>query len=1126
MTHSLENKILEALKAKPSQKADELAQSLGSSRAAINKIFYGPLREKFFQDRTYRWSLTAESPRMASVADESDEQTANTDLARLCRYYLACLSRTDAGISIFLTSKYGDPDYLDVPFIPRSSENLAEHDVVRRLLGRKRTERGRYGLYFGYPAYVSLQKSRKSNWQGYMVEPILLFPVEQDARGSRLTIDLSFAIINQKPLQAFTNVERDMLMDELVQLEQELGLNDKEDHAEIAAIDEIAMRLQAVRPEWPWKENIDPDVLNESRSPMAEIAAPGIYNRAVLLMAEKSPFTRGLEKELHDLARMRESDYANTSLGRWLKEAQVSSPAAPPTEPLLEVLPMNCEQRQAVSAALTRRVTVITGPPGTGKSQLVSNLLVNAAWSGKRILFASKNNKAVDVVELRVNGLGSRPILLRVGARAYQLHLAEYVLALLSSTTTNAEREEFADAKIAHERLLTDYASFSDEAQRFIDLRNDIDRREQIAEEARQHLGPDCFARALKCDIPAIQSDIQKLKVAIEQADREKASFWVWLLWPLLKSKRFAYLALAMEATSLSLRAINVVLPSPPLVDCDVQGIAAMLALATRNLDALEKTISYRAALKQLQESRSLEEIAREESRVLRHIARHSAVLWKLWLRLQPSTLSATERKKLSKYTALLKMVIEAGDEGQLSHQVYTKYSAMLRDISHLLPCWAVTSLSVRGRIPFEPGNFDLVVFDEASQCDIASALPLLYRAKSAVIIGDPHQLSHISGLRKGQDQALLERYKLLDNFPHWAYSHQSLFDLGAAQASGDDIVSLVDHHRSHADIIGFSNEEFYDERLRVATKYDNLRSPSFGEPGIRWVDVKGQVTRPANGSAVNFTEAKAVVATLRDLMLTKGYRGTVGVVTPFRAQANAITEAVNRDNVLASALVQRGFLADTVHKFQGDERDVMLFSPVVSVGKSGGALGFLHSNGKLFNVAITRARAQLIVVGDLSACSSCDVGHLSRFAAYSASLENQVKEAVESQFRDYNSAYPNVARPEIVSDWEKKFYVAAYQVGLRLIPQYSVEKYIIDFLMADGDRKLAIEIDGERYHRNWTGELCRRDQIRNQRLFELGYDVHRFWVYEVRDDLEACLCRLKEWQNKATHSSRKKIVK
>jgi very-short-patch-repair endonuclease len=60
--------------------------------------------------------------------------------------------------------------------------------------------------------------------------------------------------------------------------------------------------------------------------------------------------------------------------------------------------------------------------------------------------------------------------------------------------------------------------------------------------------------------------------------------------------------------------------------------------------------------------------------------------------------------------------------------------------------------------------------------------------------------------------------------------------------------------------------------------------------------------------------------------------------------------------------------------------------------------------------------------------------------------------------------------------------------------------------------RRLAIEVDGERYHRNWTGELCRRDQIRNQRLLELGYDVRRFWVYEIRDDLERCVRVVEEW--------------
>ena len=70
---------------------------------------------------------------------------------------------------------------------------------------------------------------------------------------------------------------------------------------------------------------------------------------------------------------------------------------------------------------------------------------------------------------------------------------------------------------------------------------------------------------------------------------------------------------------------------------------------------------------------------------------------------------------------------------------------------------------------------------------------------------------------------------------------------------------------------------------------------------------------------------------------------------------------------------------------------------------------------------------------------------------------------------------------------------------GLKPMPQFSVEQYDLDFAIVVGDRKLAIEVDGERYHRSWTGELCLRDQLRNQRLIELGWDVQRFWVYEAR---------------------------
>jgi very-short-patch-repair endonuclease len=178
------------------------------------------------------------------------------------------------------------------------------------------------------------------------------------------------------------------------------------------------------------------------------------------------------------------------------------------------------------------------------------------------------------------------------------------------------------------------------------------------------------------------------------------------------------------------------------------------------------------------------------------------------------------------------------------------------------------------------------------------------------------------------------------------------------------------------------------------------------------------------------------------------------------------------------------------------------------------GALGFLRSNGNRFNVAITRARAQLIVVGDLSACASCDIGCLSRFAIYTKSLGAKITEDTIQKIGELGPAYPTVARPDIVSDWEREFYIAAYAAGIRLMPQYPIEKYIVDFVLTHGKCSLAIEIDGERYHRNWTGELCRRDLIRNQRLIELGYDVMRFWVYEVRDNLEGCLEKLSRWQS------------
>ncbi len=1106
MNAELDQAILDYLKAHPASLAREVADALGVDKRQINSRLYAALKGRVEQDRSYRWSLAGQVSTGEEAAGEAARRYPDTVLSRLARYYLACLGHDEGGVSVFAASRH-ELDYRELPQLPGMDGAGLPVEELRAMQARRRRDRSPVQLYFGYPVMLGLQRSRRSNWQGFMVEPLFLFPLRQGAQGG-YELDLCWPVINQKAYRRLTHASGNQVMDEIVQLEGELGLVE----ADVAPdLDELALRLQAVRSEWPWQEDIDPQRLS-AEPQLSELEVEGIYNRAVLMLVERPPFTQGLESELNRLAMLPEGSADGTALGDWLS-GQVSE-AESESHALLEVLPMNIEQRQAVQSALGRYLTVITGPPGTGKSQVVTNLLINAAWRGQKVLFASKNNKAVDVVEVRVNGLGSRPTLLRVGSNQYMAGLAEYLISLLAATTTEEDELAYRELCGTHESLAGELEGFGREARAIIELRNRVDRLEQQAENARKRLGAAVFASLRGQDRTALETGLARFRERLQRADRSRQPLLTRLFWRWVSSGRYAALRAAAETLAGSPARLGLPLPETAPSDASFGQWLEFGSRLDERLEVASAVLDYFAALRELEASRRLEEIAVAQARCQQRMAENALHLWDAWLRLQPGRLAAGDRELINRYAALLKMVLDQGASENMDRAVYREYYKLFPQVSHLLPCWAVTSLSARGKVPFEPGYFDLVVFDEASQCDIASALPLLYRAKRAVVIGDPRQLSHISALPRGQDQKLLERFDLLGSYPHWGYAHNSLFDLAAGHAGSSQIIALRDHHRSQADIIEFSNRYFYEGRLRVATRYDQLRRPAPDAPGIRWVDVQGRVVRPASGGAVNEAEVEMVVKVLADLVLQKGYRGSVGVVSPFRLQANRIREEVNKLPELSQRLLDQGFIADTVHKFQGDERDVMIFSPVVSTDTPNTALGFLRSQGNLFNVAITRARAQLVVVGDRAACGNSGVDYLEQFVRYELELENREERYHETQLHDLGPEYPAVANPEQVSEWEKILYRALYAAGIRTLPQYQVEKYALDLALIDGNRRLDIEVDGERYHRNWSGELCYRDMLRNQRMYELGWDVMRFWVYEVRDDLAGCVERVVKWKN------------
>lgn len=1104
-------KILNALANKPSQRGSELASLLGVDKKTVNRYLSYSLSGKVVQDSGYRWSLTVGSGTVtSSVISPTVPQT---EPFRLCRYYLEAIGQDSGeGVSVFASSKYGEPEYAELPSLPVLNQNWPwwNSPGVERVLSKVRADRSNLVAWLGYP--VRLREHRTPKWHGYFLEPVLLWAIEFPERlGDVFRFVDDLPAPNFSVLRSMAMGDASAVLEEAARLDEELGLNSPlEDRPEV---DELLERLVAIRPDWDWLEEINPESC-VSDIPISGLGNAGIYNRAVILPGKRSPYTQGLESELKSLSEKSESEISKTALGNWLSGEFVQTKTV--DETLIEVVPMNLEQRAAVQSALDAPHTVVTGPPGTGKSQVVTNLLVNAAWRGMKVLFASKNNKAVDVVEARVNGLGNRPVLLRLGSKEYQAKLAGYLATMLSGQAGEDDQISYDEGLQRHKRLSQQLAALDELQSRALESRNLVDKLESDVENYRDLFGQERFNSINETLIEGSSSAFEAMKLSINAIDTSLMGFFGRLAYKFGRRNRIESLNLAIKNSSEV--AAHLMLPMTELADQPaVADLRDWLHELIDRRNAARKVFEYQKTLDLLRITPAFEEIAKQRQELSKLVAENSTKLWQDWVQLAPNRLSAAQRKDVSDYATLLQ-AITGPDAQSVNPSVKAKARKLQANVSGMFSCWAVTSLSAKGKVPFEPGHFDLIVIDEASQCDIASALPLLYRAKRSVIIGDPMQLRHISAVSRSKDSDLQSKYGLVENRASWMYSVNSLYDLAAGVADPAQIINLRDHHRCHGDIVEFSNQSFYGGKLRVATRYDRLKRPRNKEPGVVWQDVKGRTVRPGGGSAQNLPEAHAVIAALEDLLVDREYKGTVGVVTPFQAQAQLLKSLVSQHPILSSMGSSAGLLIETVHLFQGDERDVMFFSPVISEGVQPGALSFLRSNGNLFNVAITRARGLLHVVGDKTTAMTCGVDYLESFANYVGRLSGEQKVREGIQLPTLSAEYPAVAKPENVSDWERVFYRALFEAGLRPIPQFTVEQYDLDFALVIGDRKLDIEVDGERYHRSWTGELCLRDQLRNQRLIELGWEVKRFWVYEIRDRLPDCVNQIVTWSNQAKH--------
>ena len=296
-----------------------------------------------------------------------------------------------------------------------------------------------------------------------------------------------------------------------------------------------------------------------------------------------------------------------------------------------------------------------------------------------------------------------------------------------------------------------------------------------------------------------------------------------------------------------------------------------------------------------------------------------------------------------------------------LGARTTTKQKQYLEGVSRktlfrTFPLWITTIADVHDLIPMELEEFDLAIIDEATQCDMASCVPILQRAQRVVVTGDPKQLRHVSFLSRERQRNISERVAASDDLgEELDYRGRSLLDLVLEHLETDrQLVFLDEHFRSRPELIAFSNEHLYDRKLKVMRV-----CPGETELGIRFECVGGK----RDGRGVNREEAASVCAAVKELIARERKTekvSSIGVSSPFRDQVEFLERKLVKELSLAD--IQRHQLrVGTAYSFQGDERDCMFLSLAVDDESHATAFSYLQ-RADVFNVSITRARNRQVV--------------------------------------------------------------------------------------------------------------------------------------------------------------------
>lgn len=410
--------------------------------------------------------------------------------------------------------------------------------------------------------------------------------------------------------------------------------------------------------------------------------------------------------------------------------------------------------------------------------------------------------------------------------------------------------------------------------------------------------------------------------------------------------------------------------------------------------------------------------------------------------------------------------------------------------------------------IPLEPAVFDYVVLDEASQCNVAYTLPVMFRAKKTLFVGDSEQMRDNTIIFKSNKafDELAHRYQIPEELQIKATGAavQSVLDIAALR--GFISIPLRYHYRSPAELIGFSNKYFYipkgKELIPLNSNYltyqDTNQIMVIHEVGSNWKD--------EFSDKVNVAEAREILELFKELRSDKRYEDkSIGILSFFNAQAAYIRKLFEEEGFKEE---EDNYKVSIIEGIQGDEKDIIIYSFVIRnpdqknkyipLTGEGGDIRADINKGRV-NVAFSRARLQVHCFTSLPISEIPEKIWLKKYLEYT---ENSGRV----------NFYSTDLKP-FDSYFEEEFYNLArmnFKRGFKIQNQVESCGFKIDFVISNtsNGRCIAVECDGPTHFRDEIDEAygiyVENDEERQRVLETARWEFYRIkysdWINENFD--------------------------